>query len=115
MVKSVDAFIAAQQSNPVARASRTARHTLEKEMSAESAVELLLNPKSRSNLIIAEGKRNVDVYKMIDKQLGVDEGTTAGVAKTEWKTSRPARLGDEPQEREGSAGRIPLPVQLFGG
>ncbi|MFE1026083.1 endolytic transglycosylase MltG [Streptomyces sp. NPDC058818] len=86
VVKSVDAFIAAQQSNPRGKSIQDGAYTLEKEMSAESAVELLLNPKSRSNLIIAEGKRNVDVYKMIDKQLGVDEGTTAGVAKTEWKS-----------------------------
>ncbi|MEJ1199801.1 MULTISPECIES: endolytic transglycosylase MltG [unclassified Streptomyces] len=86
VVKSVDAFIAAHQSNPRGKSIQDGAYTLEKEMSAESAVELLLNPKSRSNLIIAEGKRNVDVYKMIDKQLGVDEGTTAGVAKTEWKS-----------------------------
>ncbi|MFJ8148497.1 endolytic transglycosylase MltG [Streptomyces sp. NPDC096048] len=86
VVKSVDAFIAAQQSNPRGKSIQDGAYTLQKEMSAESAVELLLNPKSRSNLIIAEGKRNVDVYKMIDKRLGVDEGTTAGVAKTEWKS-----------------------------
>ncbi|MFC7886150.1 endolytic transglycosylase MltG [Streptomyces sp. NPDC057376] len=86
VVKSVDAFIAAQQSNPRGKSIQDGVYTLQKEMSAENAVELLLNPKSRSNLIIAEGKRNVDIYKMIDKQLGVDEGTTAKVAKTEWKS-----------------------------
>ncbi|MGW7282700.1 endolytic transglycosylase MltG [Streptomyces sp. NPDC054844] len=86
VVKSVDAFIAAQQSNPQGKSIQDGVYTLRKEMSAESAVELLLDPKSRSNLIVAEGRRNVDVYKMIDKQLGVDEGTTAGVAKTEWKS-----------------------------
>jgi UPF0755 protein len=86
VVKSVDAFVAAQQSNPQGKSIQDGVYTLQKEMSAESAVELLLNPKSRSNLIIAEGKRNVDVYKMIDKQLGVKAGTTAEVAKTEWKS-----------------------------
>ncbi|MFD5298215.1 endolytic transglycosylase MltG [Streptomyces mutabilis] len=85
VVKSVDAFIAAQQSNPRGKSIQDGVYTLQKEMSAESAVELLLNPKSRSNLIVAEGRRNVDVYKSIDKQLGVDEGTTAKVAETEWK------------------------------
>ncbi|MGW8063291.1 endolytic transglycosylase MltG [Streptomyces ziwulingensis] len=85
VVKSVDAFIAAQQSNPRGKSIQDGAYTLQKEMSAESAVELLLSPESRSNLIIAEGKRNVDIYKMIDKQLGVDEGTTAKVAETEWK------------------------------
>ncbi|MFE2053297.1 endolytic transglycosylase MltG [Streptomyces sp. NPDC059459] len=86
VVKSVDAFIAAQQNNPRGKSIQDGAYTLQKEMSAESAVELLLSPKSRSNLIIAEGKRNVDVYKMIDKQLGVAQGTTAKVAKTEWKS-----------------------------
>ncbi|AQS70581.1 endolytic transglycosylase MltG [Streptomyces pactum] len=86
VVKSVDAFITAQQSNPRGKSIQDGVYTLQKEMSAESAVELLLNPDSRSNLIIAEGRRNVDVYKKIDKQLGVDEGTTAEVAKTEWKS-----------------------------
>ncbi|MER6724572.1 MULTISPECIES: endolytic transglycosylase MltG [Streptomyces] len=86
VVKSVDAFIAAQQSNPQGKSIQDGVYTLQKEMSAESAVELLLNPKSRSNLIVAEGRRNVDVYKLIDKQLGVDEGTTAKVAESEWKS-----------------------------
>ncbi|WP_329469960.1 endolytic transglycosylase MltG [Streptomyces sp. NBC_01723] len=83
VVKSVDAFIAAQQSNPRGKSIQDGVYTLQKEMSAESAVELLLSPGSRSNLIIAEGRRNVDVYKLIDKRLGVKEGTTAKVAKTE--------------------------------
>jgi UPF0755 protein len=86
VVKSVDAFIAAQQSNPNGKSIQDGAYTLQKEMSAKAAVELLLSPKSRSNLIIAEGKRNVDVYKMIDKRLGVSEGTTAKVAKSEWKS-----------------------------
>ncbi|MFD8070420.1 endolytic transglycosylase MltG [Streptomyces parvulus] len=83
VVKSVDAFISAQQSNPRGKSIQDGVYTLQKEMSAESAVELLLSPGSRSNLIIAEGKRNVDVYKLIDKRLGVKQGTTAEVAKTE--------------------------------
>ncbi|WP_395575528.1 endolytic transglycosylase MltG [Streptomyces sp. BK79] len=86
VVKSVDAFVAAQQSNPQGKSIQDGVYTLQKEMSAESAVALLLDPKSRSNLIIAEGKRNADVYKMVDKQLGVKAGTTAEVAKTEWKS-----------------------------
>lgn len=85
VVKSVDAFISAQQSNPQGKSIQDGVYTLQKEMSAESAVKLLLSPESRSNLIIAEGKRNVDVYKLIDKRLEVAEGTTAKVAKTEWK------------------------------
>ncbi|MFC9463995.1 endolytic transglycosylase MltG [Streptomyces coelicoflavus] len=86
VVKSVDAFIAAQQSNPRGKSIQDGVYTLQKEMSAESAVELLLSPESRSNLIVAEGRRNADVYKLIDKRLEVKEGTTAKVAKTEYKS-----------------------------
>ncbi|MEU9646018.1 endolytic transglycosylase MltG [Streptomyces sp. NPDC048188] len=86
VVKSVDAFIAAQQSNPRGKSIQDGVYTLQKEMSAESAVELLLSPKSRSNLIIAEGKRNAAVYELIDKRLGVKAGTTADVAKSEYKS-----------------------------
>ncbi|MFF0591583.1 endolytic transglycosylase MltG [Streptomyces sp. NPDC003781] len=86
VVKSVDAFIAAQQSNPRGKSIQDGVYTLQKEMSADSAVELLLSPKSRSNLIIAEGKRNADVYKLIDKRLEVKDGTTAKVAKSEYKS-----------------------------
>ncbi|WP_121716471.1 endolytic transglycosylase MltG [Streptomyces sp. E5N91] len=86
VVKSVDAFISAQQSNPRGKSIQDGVYTLQKEMSAESAVELLLSPKSRSNLIIAEGRRNADVYKLIDKRLEVKDGTTAEVAKSEYKS-----------------------------
>ncbi|WP_282088855.1 endolytic transglycosylase MltG [Streptomyces tendae] len=86
VVKSVDAFISAQQSNPRGKSIQDGVYTLQKEMSADSAVELLLSPKSRSNLIIAEGKRNADVYKLIDKRLEVKDGTTAKVAKSEYKS-----------------------------
>ncbi|WP_328656570.1 endolytic transglycosylase MltG [Streptomyces sp. NBC_00334] len=86
VVKSVDAFISAQQSNPRGKSIQDGVYTLQKEMSAESAVELLLSPKSRSNLIVAEGKRNAAIYKDIDKRLGLDEGTTAQVAKSEYKS-----------------------------
>ncbi|MEU0449912.1 endolytic transglycosylase MltG [Streptomyces tendae] len=86
VVKSVDAFIAAQQSNPRGKSIQDGVYTLQKEMSADSAIELLLSPKSRSNLIIAEGKRNADVYKLIDKRLEVKDGTTAKIAKSEYKS-----------------------------
>ncbi|MEU5627491.1 endolytic transglycosylase MltG [Streptomyces tendae] len=86
VVKSVDAFIVAQQSNPRGKSIQDGVYTLQKEMSADSAIELLLSPKSRSNLIIAEGRRNADVYKLIDKRLEVKDGTTAQVAKSEYKS-----------------------------
>ncbi|MFF6879463.1 endolytic transglycosylase MltG [Streptomyces sp. NPDC012474] len=85
VVKSVDAFVAAQESNPEGKSIQDGVYTLQKQMSAESAVELMLSPKSRDNLIIAEGKRNADVYRLIDKRLGVKGGTTAAVAKKNYK------------------------------
>ncbi|MEU9333448.1 endolytic transglycosylase MltG [Streptomyces sp. NPDC048290] len=85
VVKSVDAFVAAQQSNPDGKSIQDGVYTLQREMSADSALKLMLSPESRSNLIIAEGKRNAEIYTLIDKRLEVDDGTTAGVAKSNWK------------------------------
>jgi UPF0755 protein len=85
VVKSVDAFVSAQQSNPNGKSIQDGVYTLQKEMSAASAVEMLLDPKSRSSLIIAEGWRNAKVYKEIDGRLGLAEGSTAKVAKAQWK------------------------------
>ncbi len=49
-------------------------------MSGAAAVEAMLSAESRNVLIIPEGKRNADIYKMIDKKLEIDAGTTAKVA-----------------------------------
>ncbi|GAA4793339.1 endolytic transglycosylase MltG [Streptomyces ziwulingensis] len=85
VVRSVDAFISAVQSNADAKGIQDGVYTLQKEMSAASAVELMLSPKSRDNLIIAEGRRNVVVYEEIDKRLDVDKGTTAKIARSDYK------------------------------
>ncbi|WP_458242675.1 endolytic transglycosylase MltG [Streptomyces sp. MAI_2237] len=85
VVESVDAFVSAQQSNPDGKKIQDGVYTLEKHMSAASAVELMLSPKSRDNLVIAEGLRNSQVYELIDKRLGVADGTTAKVAKNDYK------------------------------
>ncbi|MFJ8053968.1 endolytic transglycosylase MltG [Streptomyces luteogriseus] len=85
VVKSVDAFVAAQEDNPNGKGIQDGVYTLQKQMSAASAVELMLSPKSRDNLIIAEGRRNADIYRLIDKRLKVKEGTTAAVAKKDYK------------------------------
>ncbi|MBC2905979.1 endolytic transglycosylase MltG [Streptomyces cupreus] len=86
VVKSVDAFVAAQQQNPKGNTIQAGVYTLEKEMSADSAVELMLSPKSQNNLIIPEGTRNVRVYEMIDSRLELDKGTTAEIADEKWKS-----------------------------
>ncbi|MFJ5998442.1 endolytic transglycosylase MltG [Streptomyces sp. NPDC092370] len=85
VVKSVEAFVAAQQENRNGKGIQDGVYTLQKQMSAKSAVELMLSPKSRDNLIIAEGKRNADIYRLIDKRLKVKQGTTAAVAKKDYK------------------------------
>ncbi|MET8217199.1 endolytic transglycosylase MltG [Streptomyces hirsutus] len=85
VVKSVDAFVAAQADNAQGDTIQDGVYTLELEMSAESAVELMLSPKSRNNLVIPEGKRNAEIYKLIDQRLEVDDGTTEKVAEKDWK------------------------------
>ncbi|MEU2063460.1 endolytic transglycosylase MltG [Streptomyces sp. NPDC013455] len=85
VVESAAAFVSALQANPDNASLQDGVYTLEKQMSAASAVELMLSPKSRSNLIIAEGLRNTAVYALIDKRLEVSAGTTARVAKKEYK------------------------------
>lgn len=86
VVKSVDAFVSAQAQNPKGESIQEGVYVLKKEMSAKSAVELMLSPKSRNNLIIPEGRRNSWVYSQIDTRLALDKGTTAGIAKKEWKS-----------------------------
>ncbi|KOV49508.1 membrane protein [Streptomyces sp. AS58] len=85
VVKSVDAFVAAQNRNPEGKGIHSGVYALQQEMSADSAIERMLNLDSINNLIIAEGKRNTDIYKLIDKRLEVADGTTAAIAKKEYR------------------------------
>ncbi|MFC7307692.1 endolytic transglycosylase MltG [Streptomyces monticola] len=85
VVKSADAFVSAQGKHPKGLTIQAGVYSLEKEMSADAAVEQMLDPKSRNNLIIAEGRRNAWVYEEIDKRLEVDKGTTEKYAKDHWK------------------------------
>ncbi|MGW3498080.1 endolytic transglycosylase MltG [Streptomyces sp. NPDC001020] len=86
VVKSVDAFVAAQEQNPEGKSIQAGTYTLKKQMSAASAVQLMLDPKSRNNLIIAEGWRNAKIYTAIDERLKLKAGTTKDIAKTKWST-----------------------------
>ncbi|MEU6121886.1 endolytic transglycosylase MltG [Streptomyces sp. NPDC047123] len=86
VVKSVDAFVSAQGKHPDGQSIQAGVYVLKKQMSAESAVQLMLNPKSRNNLIIPEGRRNAWVYAQIDKRLELKKGTTKTVAEKDWKT-----------------------------
>lgn len=84
VVKSVDAFVEAQNANPEGKKLQAGAYLLKKEMSAESAVALMLDPKSKAGLTVREGERNVAVYADIDKTLGVAKGTTAKVARAKY-------------------------------
>ncbi|MFD5427916.1 endolytic transglycosylase MltG [Streptomyces sp. NPDC127084] len=81
VVKSVDAFIAAQSANPEGGKIQDGVYTLKKGMSAASAVEMMLSPASRNGFSIPEGQRNVWVYEQIDKRLELKRGTTESVAR----------------------------------
>ncbi|MFG2719939.1 endolytic transglycosylase MltG [Streptomyces sp. NPDC048416] len=80
VVKSIDAFVQAQNDDPKGKTIQAGAYTLKKGMSAVSAVKLMLDPSSRNSLIIPEGKRNAWVYQQIDTRLGLSAGTTKGVA-----------------------------------
>ncbi|MFE0645313.1 endolytic transglycosylase MltG [Streptomyces sp. NPDC058877] len=81
VVKSVDAFVSAQQRNPKGLSIQAGVYTLKKEMSADSAVTLMLDPASQANLVIPEGKRSAWVYAQLDERLGLKEGTTKSIAR----------------------------------
>ncbi|MFE9726083.1 endolytic transglycosylase MltG [Streptomyces sp. NPDC005794] len=82
VVKSVDAFVSAQNGNPKGGALQAGSYLLKKEMSAKSAVEMMLDPKSQNGLMVTPGSRNATVYAELDKRLQLKAGTTEGVAKT---------------------------------
>lgn len=81
VVKSVDAFVAAQIKNPKGGTIQDGVYLLKKEQSAESAVKSMLDPASRNNLTIPEGWRNAKVYELIDKRLDLKAGTAEKVAE----------------------------------
>ncbi|MFI9627728.1 endolytic transglycosylase MltG [Streptomyces sp. NPDC052042] len=80
VVKSVDAFVAAQKENPSGGQIQAGVYLLREKMSAAEAVKMMVDPKNQNLLIIPEGTRNGAVYAMIDKRLGVKSGTTKDVA-----------------------------------
>ncbi|MEU2127565.1 endolytic transglycosylase MltG [Streptomyces sp. NPDC018352] len=83
VVKSVDAFVAAQGENPKGKSIQAGVYLLHEKMSAAEAVKMMVDPKSQNLLVIPEGFRNVAVYEMVDKKLGLKKGTTGGIAKSD--------------------------------
>ncbi|AXG76875.1 endolytic transglycosylase MltG [Streptomyces paludis] len=108
VVKSQRAFVSATKNNPKGNTLQAGVYTLSKEMSAANAVKTMLSPSSRNALIIPEGRRNVQIYAMIDKQLGLAEGSTEKVAKKET-----ANLGLPKWAKNGSPIKDPLEGFLF--
>ncbi|NEB05234.1 endolytic transglycosylase MltG [Streptomyces sp. SID13726] len=86
VVKSVDAFVSAQQQNSKGNTIQAGAYLLKKEMSAESAVAMMLDPKSQNNVLVSPGLRNLAVYKRIDEKLDLSSGTTKKVAKEKYKS-----------------------------
>ncbi|MBN0045556.1 endolytic transglycosylase MltG [Streptomyces actuosus] len=86
VVKSVDAFVSAQQQNPKGNTIQAGAYILHKQMSAASAVAMMLDPKSQNNVLVAPGARNARVYTAIDSKLGLDSGTTRKIALKQYKS-----------------------------
>jgi UPF0755 protein len=101
VVKSVDAFVAAVEKNPKGRSLQSGAYTLRKEMSAASAVELMLDPASRNNYNLPPGTRNLAVYAELDKRLELKKGTTQAVAKAQAnKLGLPEWVPDDPKLKD---------------
>ncbi|NUQ87040.1 MAG: endolytic transglycosylase MltG [Glycomyces artemisiae] len=86
VVKSVDAFVTAQQENPNGDKIQAGAYLLKKQMSAESAVAMMLDPASQNSVQVKPGERNAAVYASIDKQLELSSGTTKKVAEQKYKS-----------------------------
>ncbi|MFJ9410151.1 endolytic transglycosylase MltG [Streptomyces sp. NPDC101393] len=108
VVKSADAFTGAADENKRAKSLPPGTYSLREKMSAASAIDLMLDPKSRNGLTIREGLRSGDVYQLIDKKLDLGKGTTKNVAK-----SQAAHLGLPSWADESSKVKDPLEGFLY--
>ncbi|GHB62439.1 membrane protein [Streptomyces cirratus] len=84
VVASAKAFVTAADT-PKGKGIQPGTYPLKKKMSAAAAVALMTDPSKLNVIIVPEGKRNVDVYAMIDNKLGKPQGTTQDIAKREAK------------------------------
>ncbi|MEE1771017.1 endolytic transglycosylase MltG [Streptomyces sp. JV185] len=83
VVKSVDAFVSAQNENPKGKSIQAGVYLLHEKMSAAEAVKMMVDPNSQNLLVIPEGFRNVAVYDLVDRKLSLKKGTTEGIAKSD--------------------------------
>ncbi|WP_380284158.1 endolytic transglycosylase MltG [Kitasatospora purpeofusca] len=81
VVKSVDAFKAACDKNVKCSTIQPGAYSMPKEMSAEGAVQFLVEANGGEKLIIQEGLTSTATYVKIDEKLKLPKGTTANVAK----------------------------------
>ncbi len=86
VVKSAEAFVHAQTTTPGGDGIQAGAYLLKKEMSAASAVRLMMDPRSQNNVIVTPGERNSGVYAAIDKKLELSAGTTRKVARKSYKS-----------------------------
>lgn len=101
VVKSSGAFLSAQNGNPKGKSIQAGVYLLKKEMSGDSALEMMLDPKSQNALVIPEGTGTIGIYAKIDKRLGLKAGTTANVAKTKAESlGLPDWADDDPEIKD---------------
>lgn len=86
VVKSAEAFVHAQNDIKGGNTIQAGAYLLKKEMSAASAVKMMLDPKSQNNVVVTPGERNAGVYQAIDKKLELAAGTTEKAARKEYKS-----------------------------
>ncbi|QTD97340.1 endolytic transglycosylase MltG [Streptomyces cyanogenus] len=110
VVKSAEAFVHAQTSTPGADGIQAGAYLLKKEMSAASAVRLMMDPRSQNSVVVTPGERNSGVYAAIDKKLELSAGSTKKVADKQYKS-----LGLPAWARSSSEVKDPLEGFLFPG
>ncbi|MGW2487375.1 endolytic transglycosylase MltG [Streptomyces sp. NPDC001606] len=86
VVKSAEAFVHAQGQVSGGDSIQAGAYLLKKEMSAVSAVKMMLDPKSQNNVVVTPGERNARVYEAIDAKLELSAGTTRKAAEKEYKS-----------------------------
>lgn len=73
VVKSSDAYVNAAKKEPKAQGIQPGFYKMRKQMSGTAALALLLDPKSRSGnqIVVPEGKRVSEVFKLLAKKTGI--------------------------------------------
>jgi UPF0755 protein len=83
VVKSTKAFIDAAEQNPKGKNIQSGTYNLRKQMSAKSAVSLMLDPKARivNGVTIPEGKTALQVYALLSAKTGISVKEFQAAAK----------------------------------